>query len=161
MTGDGPRVGVTAAALRSLFDASFTVPAISKQERLEGLLAIRVGSDPYVLCLSQITGLYADRRIVAVPSPAPQLLGIVGLRGKLVPVYDLAALLHYPPAPSPRWMVLAGGSQPVAFAFESFEGHVQVARALLANGGNVQVAGALRPIVDIASMVDTMRSNHS
>ena len=161
MTGDGPRVGVTAAALRSLFDASFTVPAISKQERLEGLLAIRVGSDPYVLCLSQITGLYADRRIVAVPSPAPQLLGIVGLRGKLVPVYDLAALLHYPPAPSPRWMVLAGGSQPVAFAFESFEGHVQVARALLADGGNVQVAGALRPIVDIGSIVDTMRSNPS
>ena len=176
MSANGSGVGATAAALRSLFDESFTVAAVSKQDRLEGLLAIRVGADPYVLCLSEIAGLYADRRVVGVPSPVPQLLGIVGLRGMLAPVYDLAALLHYPPAASPRWVVLAGGPQPVGFAFESFEAHVQVVDALLVNDaeragsavttrqhvrGNVRVAGALRPIIHIASVVETIRNNHS
>ena len=176
MSANGSLSGATAAALRSLFDESFTVAPVSKPERLEGLLAIRVGADPYVVCLSQIAGLYADRRVVAVPSPVAQLLGIVGLRGMMAPVYDLAALLHYPPAASPRWMVLAGGPQPVGFAFESFEAHVQVARASLVNDeeqaastvttrqhvrGNVRVAGALRPIIHIASVVETIRNNHS
>jgi len=176
VSANGSRVGATAAALRSLFDESFTVAAVSKPERLEGLLAIRVGADPYVLCLSQVAGLYADRRVVAVPSPVAQLLGIVGLRGKMAPVYDLAALLHYPPAASPRWMVFAGGPQPVGFAFESFEAHVQVAGASLGNDdegaasavttrqhvrGHVRVAGALRPIIHIASVVETIRNNHS
>jgi chemotaxis signal transduction protein len=176
VSANGARVGATAAALRSLFDERFTVAAVSNPERLEDLLAIRVGADPYVLCLSEIAGLYADRRVVAVPGPVSQLLGIVGLRGTMAPVYDLAALLHYPSAASPRWMVIAGGPQPVGFAFESFEAHVQVARASLVNDeeqatsavttgqhvrGNVRVAGALRPIIHIPSVVETIRNNHS
>lgn len=182
MTGNEPRIGAdavvaTAAALRRSFDESFAVAAASKLERLEGLLAIRVGGDPYALRLSQISGLYADRRIVAVPSPVVELLGIVGLRGTMLPVYDLAALLRYPPAASPRWMVLAGGSQqPVGFAFEGFDAHVQVPEASLVSDearaasavtarqhvrGNVRVAGALRLIIQIASVVETIRNTHS
>ena len=166
----------TAAALRSAFDQSFAVSAASKLERLENLLAIRVGGDPYVLRLSQISGLYVDRKIVAVPSPVVQLLGIVGLRGVMSPVYDLAALLGYPPVASPRWMVFAGGSQPVGLAFEGFEAHVQVPEASSSNdedraanavvarqhtSGSVRVAGALRLIIQIASVVETIRNNHS
>ena len=178
MSANSSQTGATAtaAALRSVFDESFTLSAASKLERIEGLLAIRVRADPYVLRLSEIAGLYADRKVVAVPSPVAQLLGIVGLRGLLAPVYDLAALLHYPPAASPRWMVLAGGPQPVGFAFESFEAHVQVTESLLVNDdnqaanavtprqhvrGSVRVAGALRPIIHLASVVETIRNNHS
>ena len=77
----------------------------------------------------------------------------------MAPVYDLAALMHYPPAASPRWMVLAGGAQPVGFAFEGFEAHVQVPAASAQDGGDaggeggaarrytrgsVRAAGALR-----------------
>ena len=181
MTATGPRIGAdpvvgTAAALRSAFDQSFAVAAASKLERLEGLLAIRVGGDPYVLRLSQISGLYADRRIVAVPSPVTELLGIVGLRGVMSPVYDLAALLRYPPAANPRWMVFAGGPQPVGFAFERFEAHLQVPGVSLVSDedraasagvarehtcGSVRVAGALRLVIQIASVVETIRNNHS
>jgi len=176
VSANGARVSATAAALRSLFDESFTAAVVSQSELIEDLLAIRVGADPYMLCLSEIAGLYADRRIVAVPSPVAQLLGIVGLRGMFAPVYDLAALLRYAPAASPRWMVLAAGPHPVGFAFESFEAHVQVARASLVNDegqaasavttrqhvrGNVRAAGALRPIIHIASVVETIRNNHS
>jgi purine-binding chemotaxis protein CheW len=182
VTANEPRISAdpvvaTAAALRSSFDESFAAAAASKLERLESLLAIRVGGDPYALRLSQISGLYADRRIVAVPSPVLELLGIVGLRGTMLPVYDLAALLRYPPATSPRWMVLAGGSQqPIGFAFEGFDAHVQVAEASLVSDedraasavttrqhvrGNVRAAGALRLVIQIASVVETIRNNHS
>src|SRR6202030_4383581 len=98
----------TAAALRCLFDSSFAAAASSTTGPLEDLLAICVEGDPYALRLSEIAGLYVDVKIVPVPGPIAQLLGIVSLRGKLAPVYDLAALLHYPLAVSPRWMILAG-----------------------------------------------------
>ena len=135
-------------------------------ESQEGMLAIRVGADPYALLLSEIMGLYSDVRVIAVPSLVPQFKGIVGLRGMIAPVYDLAALMRYPPAASPRWMVLAGGAaggaRPVGLAFESFEAHLRVSAASAQNGGDaggeggatrrytrgsVHAAGALRAII--------------
>jgi purine-binding chemotaxis protein CheW len=166
----------SAAALRRLFDAGFAAAAASKSERLEDLLAIRLGSDPYALRLSEIAGLHAGVKIVAVPSPSTQLLGIVGLRGTMVPIYDLAALLGYPPAARPRWIVLARTSQPVGFAFETFESHLQVSETSLANGQDegvnagaagqhssetVRAAGALRPIIRMASVVELIGDRDS
>jgi purine-binding chemotaxis protein CheW len=166
----------SAAALRRLFDGSFAVPAALKAERLENLLAIRVGGDPYALRLSEVGGLYADIRIVPVPSPSAQLLGIVGLRGMMAPVYDLATLLRYAPATGPRWMVLAGAPEPMGFAFETFEAHLQVAEESLTGGANenlesaatrqhvygaVRAAGALRPIIRMASVMKLIRDTNS
>jgi len=164
-----------AAALRCLFDSSFAASASSVTESLEDLLAIRVGADPYALRLSEIACLIVDVKIVTVPSPVVQLLGIVSLRGKMAPVYDLAALLRYPPAASPRWMILAGASQPVGLAFEAFEAHLQVSKASLADGevrgegsgatrqhvrGVVRAADALRPMIQVASVVELVRDNY-
>jgi chemotaxis signal transduction protein len=156
----------TAAALRRVFDESFAAPAASPTELLEDFLAIRVGSDPYAFRLAEIAGLHVGVKIVPVPSPATQLLGIVRIRGSMAPIYDLAALLRYPPALDSRWFVLARGPQPVGFAFETFESHLQ-SQASLASGtaedaalgasghmrGTVRAAGALRPIIHLASML--------
>jgi chemotaxis signal transduction protein len=165
----------TAAALRCLFDSSFAA-APSSTEPLEDLLAIRVGADPYALRLSEVAGLYVDIKIVPVPSPVAQLLGIVSLRSKMVPVYDLAALLHYPPAADPRWMILAGALQPVGLAFETFDAHLQVSKISLADGedrsessgaarqhvrGVVRAAHALHPLIRVASVVKLIRDNYS
>jgi chemotaxis signal transduction protein len=135
-----------------------------------------VGADPYALRLSEIAGLYVDVKIVPVPSSTTQLLGIVSLRGKMASVYDLAALLHYPPAASPRWMILAGASQPVGFAFETFEAHLQVPKASLAESedrgeasgatrqhvrGAVRAGDVLRPMIHVASVVELIRNNYS
>jgi hypothetical protein len=85
-------------------------------------------------------------------------------------------LLRYPPAANPRWMVFAGGPEPVGFAFEGFDAHVQVPEHSLAGHedraegavvtrdharASVRVAGALRLIIQIASVVETIRNNHS
>jgi chemotaxis signal transduction protein len=169
-------VNRTAAALRRQFDEGFAAPAASITEPLEGLLAIRVGSDPFALRLSEITGLRVGVKIVPVPSPVSQLLGIVGIRGMMVPIYDLAALLRYPPASNSRWFVFARVQQPVGFAFETFESHVQVSQASLASGnrenadtgaavlhvrGSVRAAGALRPIIHLASMLEMIGDKNS
>lgn len=162
-------MGTTAGTLRRRFDEAFAAPASSMTEPLEDLLAIRIGSNPYALRLSEIAGLYVGVKIVPVPSPVAQLLGIVGIRGMMVPIYDLAALLRCPPEANSRWFILARAPQPVGFAFETFESHLQVSQASLAGGngedpgtggtvqnmrGTVCAAGALRPIIHLASMLE-------
>jgi chemotaxis signal transduction protein len=173
---DAASVVATAAALRRRFDESFAAPAASMTQRLEDLLAIRVGSYPYALRLSAIAGLHVGVKIVPVPSPAAQLLGIVGIRGMMAPIYDLAALLGYAPAANPRWFMFARAPQPVGLAFETFESHLQVSQSSLANGngddagtggtgrhmrGTVRAAGALRPIIHLASVLETIGNKNS
>ena len=169
-------MGATAATLRRHFDEAFAAPAASMTECLEDFLAIRVGSDPYALHLSEIAGLHVGVKIVPVPSPVAQLLGIVGIRGMMVPIYDLAALLRYPLKSNSRWFVLARAPQPVGFAFEAFEAHLQLPQASLAGSnaedsgtggtvqhlrGTVRAAGALRPIIHLPSMLEMIGDNKS
>jgi chemotaxis signal transduction protein len=166
----------SAAGLRRHFDESFAAPAASMTQPLEDFLAIRVGSDPYAFRLSEIAGLHAGVKIVPVPSPAVQLLGIVGIRGMMVPIYDLAALLRYPPSVNPRWFVIARAPQPVGFAFGAFESHLQVAPTSSASSnredagagqvgkhlrGTVRAAGALRAIIHLASVMEMIEDINS
>jgi chemotaxis signal transduction protein len=162
----------TAAALRRLFDESFAAPAASLTEPLESFLAVRVGSDPYAFRLSEIAGLHVGVKIVPVPSPAAKLLGIVGIRGMMAPIYDLAALLRYPPATNSRWFVFARGPQPVGFAFETFESHLLSQASLASSNGEdaaagghmrrtVRDGGTLRPVIHLASMLEMIRGKQS
>ena len=156
-TADGSNA---ASLLRQEFDTAFAAPAKTNSQRLESLLAIRIGPDPFALRLAQISGLYADQIIVPIPSPNPLLLGIVGLRGKLAPVYDLAGLLDYPSKPNSRWMVVAKALHPVALAFDGFEAHVHMEESALLST-NVHLAGALRPVINIPSLVEIIRESNS
>jgi chemotaxis signal transduction protein len=163
----------TAATLRRLFDQSFAAPVSSHAERHVDLLAIRVGPGCYGLRLAEIGGLHADLRIVPVPSPAAQLLGVVGIRGTMAPIYDLATFLGHPPAPSPRWIVLVRGPQTVGFAFDAFDSHLKVSAASLAQRddryaatgqhlrGAVQLAATLLPIIDLISILPTLKGSRT
>jgi chemotaxis signal transduction protein len=172
--GDHAPAAGSAAVLRRLFDDSFAAAPTAESARLEGFLAIRLGSDPYALRLSEIAGLHAGVKIVPVPSANAQLLGIAALRGVLAPIYDLAAILGHAPAANPRWMVLARMTQPVGFAFETFESHLRVPEISLGNdegvnagaagrhaGGTVRAAGALRPIIRMSSVVEMIGDKNS
>jgi purine-binding chemotaxis protein CheW len=181
LTHDEPRFGAsgieqTAATLRRLFDRSFAAATAPNTERLEDLIAIRVGSDPYAIRVAEIAGLHPALKVVPVPTPAAQLLGVVGLRGSMAPIYDLAGLLRHPPAANPRWIVLVRVPQPVGFAFDTFESHLRVAGADLADDGEadgsphpttqhlrgtVRAAGALRPIIHMESVVQMIGGNRS
>jgi chemotaxis signal transduction protein len=95
-------------------------------------LAVRVARDAYAIRVSEISGISTDRKVVALPSPIPELLGVAGLRGAIVPVYSLAALLGYGrEAGQVRWLVLCGTDEPFALAFSGLEGYLRVPQAEL------------------------------
>jgi chemotaxis signal transduction protein len=133
-----------AAALRAAFDRGFAEPAQIDTNPTEDFLAIRLGSEPHVLRLAEISGLFADKKITRVPGRVAARLGIAGFRGAIVPVYDLAALLGHRMSEAPRWLTLAAGA-PVAFAIASFEGHLRIPRdAILPQGAGDQARNYVR-----------------
>ena len=117
-----------ATELRNAFDRARAVPlSTGAVEQVEGLLSIRVSGNPYAIRVSEISGLANDRKVVAFPSSIPELLGVAGIRGGLVSVYSLAALLGYGrEADQARWLILCEAEEPVGLAFSAFEGYLRV-----------------------------------
>ncbi len=149
MSDNGVRRSERAAALRREFDDAFARPALLDERDSVELLAVRVCADAHAIRLSEIAGLFADRRITPVPGPLPELLGMAGLRGAIVPVYDLRLLLGHTPATPPRWLVLAASGQ-VGLAFDQLEGHVVVPReSIVAEPGPVAGAPPARELVGL------------
>jgi purine-binding chemotaxis protein CheW len=171
MTDPVTTIAGTAAALRREFDRSFAAEPSMDRARSENLLAVRIGGEAYAIRLTEIAGLYADRRIVPLPASVPGFLGLASFRGQVAPVYDLAALLAYVPRPASRWLVLTQQVHAVAFAFDVFEAQLIVspqhvlgptgspdqdaARSHLS--GAVHHNDTVRPIVDLPSVVDEIR----
>jgi purine-binding chemotaxis protein CheW len=160
-------------ALRREFDAGFAQAPRSANAAQENLLAIRVGPDGYALRIDDIGGLHVGKPIVPMPTPIAELKGMAGFRGRAAPVYDLAGLLGYPLQPATRWMVLARGAEPVALAFERFEGHFSIDAHDLVKSADAKTApalqihatmfdavrhdGALWPIIDIPSLISRIQ----
>lgn len=146
--------------LRRAFDQSFAEPVAESRVELERFLAIAIGEQEHAIRLAEIGGLFTARKIVPVPSAVSELSGIVGLRGALVPVYALSALLGHSVSHEPvRWFVTVGT---VGFSFSRFDGYVQAATGDVVAGRDangvahetLQVAGRPRPIVTLAAMVE-------
>lgn len=146
--------GDRAASLRAEFDAQFATAPVLGQESGERFLILGVGRDRLLCRLAHVGGLHVGHRIVPVPSTKPALLGIVGLRGAIVPVYALGAALGFPPDEASRWLVTAA-SAPLAFAVGRFERHVEIPRDRIVprgNAGCLREAAAVGP--DTLSIVD-------
>jgi chemotaxis signal transduction protein len=120
------------AELRRAFDQTFAAPAHGRLEDLVSLLMIGIGGQPFALRTLELSEVVADRRVVPVPSRHAELLGLAGIHGAVVPVFDLAALLEVQRHEAqPRWLALSGREAPVALAFDRLEGYVEVAPACL------------------------------
>jgi hypothetical protein len=123
-----------AAKLRATFDASFADQQAPRAGAEVDVLAIRVSGHGYALRLSEVRAVHAERQLTAVPSPQPALLGLVGVRGLVVPIYDLRLLLGYGAGPAPRWLALARAASPIGFAFEAFEAHWRLPLSAVVTG---------------------------
>lgn len=164
------QAATTSRGLREAFDRAFAGAPVTDAGRTENFLAIRVGGEPHAIALAEIAGLFTDKKIVALPGRAPELLGIAGLRGDIVPVYSLRAFLGYPPAEEPtRWLVLAGREQAVSFAFDRFDGYARIVHTELSpvpgtssSRGHTRamatIAGVRRSIISVHSILDTITS---
>jgi len=154
-----------AAALRDAFDAAFAAPAEAPRRDEVSLLALRVGTEPVALRVLEAAGILAARPIAHVPSRRPELLGVAGLRGNVVPVYSVARLLgRAEEQEAPRFLVLASTvtEERLALAFSGFDGHLRVRPAALAAAPEralshvrelVQLGAESRPVLSVPSLV--------
>lgn len=120
------------AALRRSFDESFaSLPAVQGGTRHD-MLAIRAGRGRLVVPVAQLAGVEAGRKIVPLPGAAPGLLGVAGVRRRLVAVYGLAELLGDAQGQAERrWFLLVGRNGDTALAIEALESYLQVDEGLL------------------------------
>ena len=158
-------------ALREAFDASFAVPPPGARADEVALLAIRVGDEPVAVRVHDTVGLLKAGSIVSVPSRRPELLGITGVRGAVVPVYSLARLMGRTEVGAPGWIALAGSGDRIGLAFAEFERHVRVSsRAIHAAAAThesgttsavVELDGETRPLVAVAAIVRAIATRTS
>jgi chemotaxis signal transduction protein len=160
---------VSADELRRAFDGAFAAPPEQRSDDFERLLAMRIGRDAYAVRIGELAGFAAAPKIVPVSSPIPQLLGIAGIRGNLVPVYSLAALLGYEQGEEgPRWFILCTGEDPIAMAFADLEGYLELPRSEVRAQGEgevqrkhvremVRTAGEMRAVIDLMSLARSIK----
>ena len=161
----------SAAELRLQFDNTFAAPPPGRAEGNESLLTLRAAGVALAVKTLHITAVAKPRRIVPVPTrvPVPGLLGITALRGTLLPVYDLAALLGLPaPVRESSWLMLTGPETPVGIIFDEFEGQIEIDRKCLYESGGygsrkhlrvtAKVNDAHRAVIDIPGIVEEIRN---
>lgn len=166
MTPPTPLESQYLAELRLAFDQSFSAPVEAGKGDLVSLIAMRTAGELLALRSDQIGGIARVRRIVAVPSRIRELVGIMGMRGALVPVFNLASLLGADGPSGPcSWVALAHGESPAALAFEEFEGQVEVAKTCLYEAEGpprryvrqlAQIGAAVRAVIDVPSVVEAI-----
>jgi purine-binding chemotaxis protein CheW len=153
-------------ALRRAFDESFAAEAAAATAPAEALLAIRLRDEPHLLRLADVGRLLRVGRLVRYPAAAPAWLGLAGVAGGVVPVYDLGVLAGHPAGALPAWMAVCAAA-PVALAFDAFEGQVRHLREPAADaaggaapaGTVLRVEGGARPVVDVPALLARLRAS--
>lgn len=110
--------------LRNEFDSSFARPWTAPRVQAGAILCFTAQGGKFATPLTALQSVSRAGSIVAVPSQAPALLGITLLRGKLMPVFSLAALLNMPTGNSELcWLAVLRGPRPAALAVDSLAGY--------------------------------------
>jgi|GEM_PF-3478345 len=158
-----------AQRLRADFDGAYAEALRSPPEDGANLLALKLGGDPYALRMGDIARVMAGSVLVPLPSKTAAFLGLVGLGGEILPVWDLGSLLGYPRSRhTPRWLASSAGAPHWALAFEAFDGTLKaslrdfsppysgggpaaaLAVALCATGGH------LRPVLSFEKLLQSI-----
>lgn len=155
------------AQLREAFDRSFASLPSRAAAPGERFLAIRIGGHPHAVRVAEIAGLFADKKITPLPGAVAELMGLVTIRGTLLPVYDLGLLLHCARSTIPRWLLTVAAA-PVALAFDEFDGYLASHSEPAARGEPPATpgdrhrrdflhAGIAQPVVHLVSVLETIK----
>jgi purine-binding chemotaxis protein CheW len=98
-------------------------------EVLEDLLVFELGGEPFGLRLNVIAEIIRPPALAHMPLVPPSLLGLANLRGMVMPVVSLRALLHLPDmaADKSTRVIVARGDNPVGFVVDGIRGLLPVA----------------------------------
>ncbi|MDP2315114.1 MAG: chemotaxis protein CheW [Pseudomonadota bacterium] len=163
-------------ASAEVVDGMFQRPPPARNNRVD-VLAIRVLGEALALRADRIGGVMAlgdASRLVRLPAADPSLLGLLSVRGIVMPIFSLAALLGLQGARlqearlqdvavhalhEPRWIAWIDGPKPAGYAFDCVDGRAWLApeHLLAAEGENplfdgaAVMADAVRPLVRLRS----------
>ena len=163
MSRPGDALQNKAMALRHAFDRTFAEAIHAEEALFDDFLAIRLRDDPHVLRLGSVARLLPLRALTRFPSAVPQWLGLAGVAGDILPVYDLGLLLGYPAGATPRWMAVCRAA-PVALAFDVFDGQFRHPREVDSGAAGttrsevLRTAGQVRPVVPVDEVIATIKS---
>ena len=153
-----------ALEMRTAFDTSFAEPVQEGAAQRQPVMQIRVGTRMFAVRVLDTLGIARAGRIIAFPTRIREMLGLAGIDGNLVPVFDLAALLNVTGTGNPAFVLLVGCDVPVGLAFDALETTLQV--ALNEPGGPaagrhiravVPLGSVMRPLIDIAGIRTTIK----
>jgi purine-binding chemotaxis protein CheW len=153
------------SALRAAFDAQYAEAPAAEAEPGEALVAIRVAGEHAAFRLTELAGLQPAPRLMWVPGGPPAWRGLAGIRGRLVPVFDLAALLGLESGvEAASWLAIGRGEPACAFAIQAVEGLVRLPRHAVGPGtGHVAMpetathAGRVLGVLDAAALIDLVQ----
>jgi chemotaxis signal transduction protein len=165
----GSKLQSKVSEMRRLFDTSFAAPAQEHVKKIEQMLAITVEGERFAVRVLEISGVAMNKgKIVPVPSSVPEFLGLMGVRGTVVPVFSLAALLGFhSEAGQTRWLVFCGGKQAsMALAFDEMEHQFEIpASEIFSREGDrtrryvdatARDGAGLRGVISIVPLVEHM-----
>ena len=146
-----------ASALRRAFDASFAESTSDDAAATEDFLALRLAGHRYALRLANVARLVTIPKIVPVPTSRPTALGIAAVRGVLIAVHSLPALLAHPlpEAASHRWLVIVEAPDVLGLAFDELDGFLRLPRG---TDGALSLGGVARPILDLNAVLALVKN---
>jgi len=160
-------------ALRREFDESFAQPMSQDLTAQVKLLIVQAGDGHFALRLGDALGLHACPKLVSLPTARPGLLGLAGIRGQLIVVYRLSAILGVTQvATAPRWLLLPRSDEKLALGLDGILSYVNAPAVAIcpatssssssssAQGFCPQVwsaDGVSRPVLDINAVVAAIR----
>lgn len=143
----------TAAQLAKEFDESFSRPIATDREEREDLLAIRACDTHLAVRSREIAGIMRCPPLALMPGRNAALRGLAGVRGTLVAVFGLGALVgggHDPPASG--WIVLCAADTRIALLFDELVGYESVASSAIHAGAATEPGGPTRQVVELGGV---------
>jgi purine-binding chemotaxis protein CheW len=90
------------SALGALLAGGDEVPVEAAEERAEEFLAFVLEGECYAVPLTNVREIVKVPPLTELPRASPQLLGVMNLRGEVMPVYDLKHRLRLVDVPAVR-----------------------------------------------------------
>jgi len=76
-------------------DVATDVADVLPEEEIR-ICLLRIGEDTYAIAVDLLTEIIIPQRIFPVPTTPPHVLGVINLRGNIVPIVDIRSALSLP-----------------------------------------------------------------
>lgn len=170
MSGDAPEPSVAdrVQRWRTDFDRAFAEPRRTASADGEDFLGLLLGGRVHAVRLAELAALQGWQEPAPYPLAPATLLGLIGHRDRVLPLFDLQALLGLGRAASPAWQLIMR-DRPLALAVDGFDGQWRLPAAAVTRAAAagtdaapaelLRCADGLRPLIRLAAVA--ARLEHS